>query len=798
MALALRSVLLVLGCVAATALCAAQDRPSTPIRGMEGDLWADVIIGQPDFNEVIPGQAGPHMVFNPGGVIVDRSVRPNRIYVYDGGDSRVLGFSRIGYCKEGPDQGEPGTCDSDFPGYGIVMVEGIGADLVIGQPGFDRTSANQHGNFDTYPVNPPAGPAALATMPIDQISLTEGGSFANMAVDGKGNLYVPDWCNHRVLLYRSPFETDCIADEVWGQPDFMANEPNHGLGYGKPDASGLALRSPGNLGFVGGVGLDDNGNLWIADNENNRVLRFPFDPATGLAAKTADLVLGQPDFDSCARGKGMNQMSAPCAVRVAGDGTVYVADSLNDRVLAYHRPLTNGMEASGTLGSDLRFPTSLEIDPESGGIWVLESFNSQLQLFVDGRVKKVLLTDLPRQTREEGPIRGDHDRWNNAWFMTEPRGQIGIDSDGNIYVPCSTNVQDIWRFPAPIPDPEKGVAHSADYRLFKRDPSDRWSVESELQSARGVAVVNEQLIVADAYAVVFWNDVDFLTNGCRASGVVGAESVRRPTLGDPYGRIREDKAGHLYAVRGGEVEVYALPLHNAEMPLLRIKAPLQVAGGGQFSWTGGLNIGGIAASPDGSALWLSDPNIHTVFRVRDPLTNPVVDIVLGHPDLEERRPNNGRQPGPDTLNCPGAVALDAKGNLFVSDHSLEVSGNHRLLEFDASLFPARPGKAVFGIPATRVWGHGGCFTGTDDPRQNLMLFEPAFDSQGRMVVGANGYSGMRFPLVYGDPFENAQPIATLGDFHSMPYAATFDDQDNLYITDLNRARVLIYKRPFAG
>jgi len=31
----------------------------------------------------------------------------------------------------------------------------------------------------------------------------------------------------------------------------------------------------------------------------------------------------------------------------------------------------------------------------------------------------------------------------------------------------------------------------------------------------------------------------------------------------------------------------------------------------------------------------------------------------------------------------------------------------------------------------------------------------------------------------------------------MGYAATFDEDDNLYITDLNRARVLIYRRPLS-
>jgi hypothetical protein len=64
-----------------------------------------------------------------------------------------------------------------------------------------------------------------------------------------------------------------------------------------------------------------------------------------------------------------------------------------------------------------------------------------------------------------------------------------------------------------------------------------------------------------------------------------------------------------------------------------------------------------------------------------------------------------------------------------------------------------------------------------------------------MVVGLNGIIGSPFPLVYFDPLSRRLPDAALNDFHSMAYAATFDDDDNLYVADLNRDRVFIYYRP---
>jgi hypothetical protein len=41
--------------------------PRVPVRGVAGDLWADVIIGKPDFGEYTPAQVTNARMFNPGG-----------------------------------------------------------------------------------------------------------------------------------------------------------------------------------------------------------------------------------------------------------------------------------------------------------------------------------------------------------------------------------------------------------------------------------------------------------------------------------------------------------------------------------------------------------------------------------------------------------------------------------------------------------------------------------------------------------------------------------------------------------
>jgi hypothetical protein len=141
------------------------------------------------------------------------------------------------------------------------------------------------------------------------------------------------------------------------------------------------------------------------------------------------------------------------------------------------------------------------------------------------------------------------------------------------------------------------------------------------------------------------------------------------------------------------------------------------------------------------------------------------------------------------LCYPGALSQDRFGNLYVSDHSLEVQGNYRLLVFKADLFPANPAAAIFGVNASKIFPYRNT--------QPALTFEPAFDSQNRMVVGFNSYSGRRFVGVYEDPLgAETNPSAYLKDFGSMPYAIAFDRFDNLFVADSNRNRVLVYWNPF--
>src|SRR3984957_4817841 len=86
-------------------------------RGTAGDLWADLVLGQPNFQQLQPDQPSNAGIFQAGGVVVDTSSVPNKLYVWDAGNSRILGFSDI----------------SHFSPNTALAGSGYGADMVLGQ-----------------------------------------------------------------------------------------------------------------------------------------------------------------------------------------------------------------------------------------------------------------------------------------------------------------------------------------------------------------------------------------------------------------------------------------------------------------------------------------------------------------------------------------------------------------------------------------------------------------------------------------------------------------------------------------
>lgn len=221
------------------------------------------------------------------GIHLDRT---GRLWVADTDNNRVLMF--IGA--------------STLPGFGATP------DLVLGQPDFTTTSPGTTGAKMGFPVA--------------------------ICVDAADNLWVADFGNNRVLKFAavSTLANGAAATSVFGQILFTTSA----------SATTVAAMDSPNA-----VAVDGAGRLWVADQQNRRVLRF--DNAASLGnGSTASGVLGQPDFTTNTPGTTAQTMIQPSAVLVDPAGTLYVSDLANRRVLFFKNAAgkPNGAAADGVIG----------------------------------------------------------------------------------------------------------------------------------------------------------------------------------------------------------------------------------------------------------------------------------------------------------------------------------------------------------------------------------------------------------------------------------------------------------------
>ena len=184
-------------------------------------------------------------------------------------------------------------------------------------------------------------------------NLTEGREMnrpQGMTVDATSNppvLYVADTYNNRVLGFRDvrKLRPGDFADLVIGQPDFLRTVPNY------PNPTGDADQpAPGSLLLPMAVAADPEGNLWVSDYGNSRVLRFPRPADAGRGLQRADLVIGQNDFTSRNTDATARTLGAPFGIAFTPDGHLLVSDSGHNRVMFYRKPFSNGMAATAVFG----------------------------------------------------------------------------------------------------------------------------------------------------------------------------------------------------------------------------------------------------------------------------------------------------------------------------------------------------------------------------------------------------------------------------------------------------------------
>jgi sugar lactone lactonase YvrE len=622
---------------------------------------ASVVLGQPDATSYVPNvdQQTPSAttMSGPGGVALDGT----HLIVSDTENHRVLIWNSV-----------PSSTAT-------------AADLVLGQSGFSgRRPNNGRGdnNADGYS------------------DANADGFFYPTGVASDGtHLFVADRLNNRVLVWSTfPTSNGQAADAVIGQANFTDSQPNKNFGPFKFAADGLNLPT--------GVTLAGT-SLWIADTENNRIVRWD-NASTSARAPTA--WIGQPSgtmvtnlnykLDTDVNAGEPNPIPAPTAgssLRPRGialvGGTLYVTESDSNRVhfldatsfvsvgqLGQSSDTAGSANANGIGASSLATPLGLASDGST--LWVADSANN--------RVLGYDVTTRPSSGAAATTALGQPGLLTNGFNQTstaangatsQPHG-LAL-ANGKLYIadtnhhrvlvmqtPVTTGSQPVQVYGQPNPTlalPNSGGAPSASTLA---GPQGIFADKTHLMIAD---TANNRVLVYDPNATgnaatLVLGQTGFTTTAANSGGA-SASTMQAPTavFSDGTSLWISDTGNHRVLVWN------AFPTANGQAADLVI---------GQTSFSGVLpNQGNAAASASSLSFPTGIVSINNAFYIADTANNRVLafskapttsganaDGVLGQADLVSRTAGVAAD---DLTRLAGPVYLAEDGeNLYVVDRDL--------------------------------------------------------------------------------------------------------------------------------
>jgi len=284
----------------------------------------------------------------------------------------------------------------------------------------------------------------------------------------------------------------------------------------------------------------------------------------------------------------------------------------------------------------------------------------------------------------------------------------------------------------------------------------------------------------------------FLT-GEAASLVIGQTSLTGTGDSSPSGGLfgptglAFDPSGNLWVVDSGNNRVleFKSPFSNGESASLVIGQPTF---GGYIGTTteGGLNSPSYLAFDPSGNLWVTDQGNNRVLEFTSPFsTGQKASVVIGHANFTAFAPSSTTTA--KSLFEPVGIAFDSKGNLWVVD-----SGDHRILEYSAPF-------SIGDSAASMVIGQSSFTTASSST--GLNAYAIAFDSSGNLWVsdGISGVTEYLAPLSTGETGSQVEGPKTVtgsgtppGDKLLDPQGLAFDAANNLWVTDHDHGRVVVY------
>jgi uncharacterized protein (TIGR03437 family) len=351
------------------------------------------------------GPATSAQLSSPSGIAVDSA---GSLYIADYGNNRIRKVSGgviATVAGGGSSLGDNGPATSaQLNSPSGVAVDSAG-NLYIADSGNNRIRKVSSYMIATVAGNGTAGfsgdngPATSA-----QLSFPNG-----VAVDSDGNLYIADTSN------------SCIREVSNGMITSVAGNGTFSGDHG-PATSAQLL-------FPWGVAADSAGNVYIADEGNNRIRKV----SGGVIATVAGS--GSYGFSGDNGPATSAQLDLPRGVAVDSAGNLYIADYGNNRIRKVSSGVITTVAGGGSsLGDNgpatsaqLNSPSGVAVD-SAGNLYIADSGNQRIRKVSSGVIATVA---------GGGSSLGDNGPATSAQ-LNAPQG-VAVDSDGNLYIADSLN-----------------------------------------------------------------------------------------------------------------------------------------------------------------------------------------------------------------------------------------------------------------------------------------------------------------------------------------------------------------------